>query len=48
MNDLDIIIRYWRDHLAKKRWRMTIFTIRMIEQTIKHLEELREITKEMP
>ncbi|MBA7693754.1 hypothetical protein ES703_102343 [subsurface metagenome] len=43
MNDLDNLIRYWKDHLAKRRLQMHPSTIYQIEQTIKCLEELRKL-----
>jgi len=48
MNDLDNLIQYWKDHLAKKRLRMHPSTIYQVLQTIKYLQELRENQKETP
>ncbi|MBA7693755.1 hypothetical protein ES703_102344 [subsurface metagenome] len=46
MNELDGLIQFWKDGLASHRLLMNPTTIYLVEQTIKRLEELREIIQE--
>ncbi len=45
MSDLDGLIQFWKDSLATHRLLMNPSTIYLVEQTIKHLEELKNLKK---
>ncbi|MBA7624108.1 hypothetical protein ES703_31512 [subsurface metagenome] len=40
MSELESLIRFWQDALATHRLLMNPSTIYLVEQTIKHLQEL--------
>ena len=46
MSELDSLIQFWKDSLAQHRLLMNPATIYLVEQTIKHLERLKELDKE--
>jgi len=43
MQELDSLIQFWKDALASHRLLMNPSTIYLVEQTIKHLEELKKM-----
>lgn len=45
MNELDELIVFWKDHLFYHRHLMPPSVQYLVEQTIKHLEELHRLKK---
>jgi len=43
MNELDSLIHFWKEHLFHNRSFMEPSIIWQIEQTIKHLQELKDL-----
>ena len=41
--ELDALIQFWKDSLAQHRLLMSPSTVYLVEQTIKSLEELKQI-----
>ena len=45
MIELDSLIQFWKDSLAQNRLLMNPSAIYLVEQTIKHLQELKKLKK---
>jgi len=45
MSQLDELIQFWKDWLAETRFIMNPDAIYLVEQTIKRLEELKQLKK---
>ena len=43
VKELESLIRFWKDSLAQHRLLMSPSTVYLVEQTIKRLEELKQI-----
>ena len=46
VKELESLIHFWKDSLAQHRLLMSPSTVYLVEQTIKSLEELKEIKAE--